>query len=218
MSNSDICEFFVVRHGQTVANKTGILQGQLDTDLDEDGLMQAEAVAQRLKNRTFDVVYSSDLNRAMVTAQKILQFHQELKIIPSPELREWNLGDLQGRKYDELIVKYPEIMQAFKCESADIPDIPCGERLADFQVRVASFMDKIAAENIGRKILMVSHGGALQRMLVHTMGQVSQVNIRPLCDNASLSIFKYKNGKWQLITWNDTAHLENIGTHSTLTF
>lgn len=217
MIASDICEIIAVRHGQTVANKTGVLQGQSDTPLDEVGLLQAQAIATRLQKRHFDIAYSSDLSRAMVTAQTIAEFHSGLQIIPSPALREWNLGELQGQSYNDLIIKYPEIMNAFKHEG-DIPHVAGIETIFEFHLRVSSCLDKIAAENLGKRVLLVSHGGAMQRMLAYTMGKLASDNIRPLCDNASLSLFKYKSGHWQLVTWNDTAHLENIGIHNTLTF
>lgn len=217
MNTSDICEIIAVRHGQTVSNKSGILQGHLDIPLDEVGLQQAQAIALRLKNRHFDVAYSSDLSRAMVTGEKILEFHPDLKLIPSPELREWNLGELQGQKYSDLIVKYPEVMKAFQSPTGNL-QIPGGESLDDFQLRIANFMNKTASENIGKRVLLISHGGAMQRILSHTFGQLGEGNIRPLCDNASLSVFKFKAGKWQLVTWNDISHLESVGTHSTLVY
>lgn len=214
---NDVCEIIIVRHGETIANKTGILQGHLDTALSETGILQADAVARRLKKQHFDIVYCSDLERAMTTAEKIAVFHPDLKIIPSPELREWNLGDLQGRLYNELINEYPEIMGAFKKDN-DIPFVPGGESSEAFHQRIVSFFDRIAAENTGKRVLLVTHGGVMQRILLHTTGHINGNNIRPLCANASLSVFKYKSGKWQLITWNDTAHLENIEMHDTLTF
>ncbi|MBR2508694.1 MAG: histidine phosphatase family protein [Lentisphaeria bacterium] len=216
MSISDVCEIIAVRHGETVANKTGVLQGQFNTALNEVGLMQADAIAARLKNRYFDIAYSSDLDRAMITGQKIVAYHPGLELLPSPELREWNLGKLQGREYKDLIVEYPEVMQAFK--KGGSPDVPEGESVAEFHLRITTFLDRIAAENTGKRVLLVSHGGAMQRILVHAMGQIADKNIRPLCDNASLSVFKCKAGQWQLVTWNDVAHLEDIGTHNTLTF
>ena len=122
MSTSDICEIIAVRHGETVANKTGVLQGQFNTALNEVGLMQSDAIAARLKNRHFDIAYSSDLDRAMITGQKIVAYHPGLELLLSPELREWNLGKLQGREYKDLIVEYPEVMQAFK--KGGSPDVP----------------------------------------------------------------------------------------------
>lgn len=214
---NDTCEIIAVRHGETIANKTGVLQGQKDTPLNDVGLMQADAVAARLKKRHFDIAYSSDLSRAVITARKIAEFHPELQIIPTTALREWNLGELQGREYKDLIIEYPKIMQAFK-KGCDVPFVPGGESINDFHLRIANFMNEIAEANKGKKVLLVSHGGAMQRMLVHTMGQLAENNIRPLCDNASISVFKYTNGQWMLVTWNDTAHLEDIGTHNTLAY
>lgn len=217
MPQNDICEIVVVRHGQTLANRTGVLQGQFDTPLDEVGFIQAEAIAERLKEDHFDAVYSSDLGRAMDTAKAIVKYHPALTVIPSPELREWNLGDLQGKEYKDLLVQYPDIMAAFKSDGA-VPPIPNGECLADFQKRVSDFMDQIAGENVGKRILFVSHGGATQRMFTHVTGPLKAGNIRPLCANASLSIFQRRPAGWQLVAWNDTSHLANIKMHDTLTF
>ena len=58
------CTIFVVRHGQTAANKDGIIQGQLDTPLDDTGYAQAQVVGEALKNIVFTDAYSSDLSRA----------------------------------------------------------------------------------------------------------------------------------------------------------
>ena len=215
MEKSDICEIIVVRHGETVANKQGVLQGQSNTPLNEVGVMQAHAAAERLKRYSFDAAYTSDLERASDTAEIICKFHQELNLIKTSELREWNLGDLQGKSYGEVMEKYPEIMNAFR-KLGNVPPIPGGENLEDFQLRISSFLDKIASENAGKKVLLVSHGGAMQRMLIHTMGMISLRNIFPMCANAGMSVFKCRGGEWQMVTWNDTAHLENIQMHDTL--
>ncbi|MBO5681335.1 MAG: histidine phosphatase family protein [Lentisphaeria bacterium] len=217
MPSNDICEIVVVRHGQTLANRTGVLQGQYDTPLDEVGFAQAEAIAERLKNEHFDAVYSSDLGRAMDTANTIVKYHPDLTVIPSEGLREWNLGDLQGKEYKDLLVQYPAIMDAFKSEG-EVPPIPNGESLEDFQNRVSGFMDRIAAENIGKRLLFVSHGGATQRMFTHVTGPLKPGNIRPLCANASLSVFQRRPAGWQLVAWNDISHLAHIKMHDTLTF
>lgn len=217
MSDSGICEIIAVRHGETVANKQGVLQGQLDTPLNETGILQARAVSERLKKRKFDLAFTSDLNRAVTTANIIAEHHPELQVIPTPALREWNLGELQGRPYNELTLKYSEILNAFKDEK-DIPLIPGGESKDEFQKRISTFMDDLAENNPGKKILLVSHGGAMQRMLVHTLGKTSPNNIIPLSANAGLSVFQYRDHRWRMICWNDTAHLENICIHETLTF
>ncbi len=217
MLNPDVCEFVVVRHGQTEANISGVLQGQLDTPLDATGIAQAEAIAERLKNDSFDMVFSSDLGRTMNTAEIILKYHPELTIHPVTQLREWNLGDLQSKPYSLLKIQYPEIMAAFKTSPDDLV-VPNGESLAEFQKRVSDFMNELANEYPGKRLLLVSHGGATQRMFRHVVGPVATGNITPLCANSSLSVFRHSPSGWQLITWNDTAHLAMIKTHDTLTF
>ena len=217
MAINDICEITVVRHGETFSNKQNILQGQDNSLLNENGIQQAYAAASRLKTRTFDAVYSSDLKRAMDTADIIAECHPNLKVIGQTSLREWNLGELQGKSYQELYEKYPEIMKAFR-KPGNIPRPPGGESIEEFHARVSTFMDETASANIGKKLLFVTHGGAMQRMLFHAMGEVSPCNVIPLSDNASISLFRYRGGQWQLVTWNDTAHLENLQKHELLVF
>lgn len=130
MIKPDFCELWVVRHGQTAANKNKILQGHLDTDLDASGLLQAEAVAKRLKNVTFDAVFSSDLKRARDTAEQIIKYHPELKLVTHPELRERYFGTLQGKTYSELQEKYPDVMESLK-KDEDQLNIPGGESIQE---------------------------------------------------------------------------------------
>ena len=210
MVPENICELVVVRHGQTESNRSGTLQGQLDTALDQLGIQQAQAVARRLKKRRFDMVFSSDLNRALHTAKIILQYHPQLQINTTPALREWNLGDLQGRLLKDLAEKEPEIIQAFRTETPDLK-IPGGESLAAFQNRVSTFISTLAQEHCGKRLLLVTHGGAIQRMLRYAAGPINAPNVRPFCSNASIAVFRCKNQEnWQLVTWNDTAHLEDL--------
>lgn len=117
--NENICEIVIVRHGETLANSMGVLQGQQDTALNDFGKRQAQAVAERLAKDHFDAVLSSDLGRAMDTAKAIVQYHEGLQVIPTKELREWNLGELQGQPYTELTRKYPDIMAAFKTATTE---------------------------------------------------------------------------------------------------
>lgn len=211
-------EFIVVRHGQTIANKTGTLQGQTDTPLDETGIAQARAVAEQLKGEQIDVALSSDLGRAMATAAEIVKFHDGLTVIPDQGLREWDLGDLQGKTYAELNMEYPEVMAAFKTPANDLV-IPGGERFEAFQNRISATLERIAAEYPGKRILLVSHGGATQRMFCHVAGCVREGNVTPLCANASISGFrKLESGAWQLTKWSETGHLAHIAMHETLTY
>ncbi|KAJ6553834.1 histidine phosphatase superfamily [Mycena sp. CBHHK59/15] len=91
---------YLVRHGETQANREGVIQGQLDTALNAAGVRQAGRLADALRcaGVKFDVAYSSDLGRALETARIILGHRGDVEIVEQAELRERFMGDLQGKK------------------------------------------------------------------------------------------------------------------------
>jgi probable phosphoglycerate mutase len=84
-----------IRHGQTIWNLEKREMGQLDSPLSEKGKMQAKAIAKRLESDSFTMLYSSDLGRAMQTAEYITSVTGK-DIITDIELRERNMGIFQG--------------------------------------------------------------------------------------------------------------------------
>ena len=211
-----VSEFTMIRHGQTVDNIKGRLQGHHDSPLDATGLAQAKAIALRLAGEHFDVIYSSDLSRAMTTAQEIAK---TIGIAPMPlrALREWNLGDLEGRPCSELWEKYPEIMNCFKYESPDIP-VPGGESHHEFESRVAECLESLAEKHAGQRVLLVTHGGVMRSVFKHIVGPVHNGSLLSLISNASYSRFCRRDGLWQLCCWNDISHLKSIGVRESVTF
>ena len=83
---------YIVRHGETDWNKIGKYQGITDVPLNENGLNQAKACANALKDVTFDRILSSDLSRALVTAETI-RGDRTTSITVDKRLRELNFGD-----------------------------------------------------------------------------------------------------------------------------
>ena len=209
-------EFVVVRHGETDANLHGILQGQSDTELNTLGIRQAQCTADRLKGDHFDLIYSSDLSRAMKTASAIAAPHG-LPVNPLRALREWDLGNLQGHNGEELRGRYPEVMAAFKSETEDVP-VPGGESRFQFHQRVFDCLDEMSDRFAGKRLLLVTHGGVLKAMFRHVVGMVSNTSRLPLTSNASVSSFRYEGGFWQLVSWNDVSHLRNLGENESVVF
>lgn len=208
-------EFIVVRHGETNENLDGILQGQSDTKLNALGLRQAQCVADRLKHEHLDLIFSSDLSRASKTAGLIAEFHQ-LPVHPLHALREWDLGELQGRKVSELRDEFPDVMAAFRFEN-DVR-VPGGESRCDFNQRVADCLDEMSERFDGKRVLLVTHAGVLRAMFRHVVGPVSESSCLPRTTNASISSFRYSDGFWQLVCWNDASHLRNLGENESVTF
>ena len=199
-------EMYAVRHGQSVANETNVIQGQTSTPLSELGLKQAAALGQRLASIHFDAVYSSDLERAMQTARFAAPYMEPK---PCVELREWKLGIFQGLTRAQVEERYPVEWEKFLNGAPDFR-IPDGESSEEVHERVVGFLKRLEVEVAGGRILVVSHCGAIRSMLKHILGMVNAWPIRPQVTNTAICRFICKDGLWQLVTWNDTAHLDGL--------
>ena len=211
-------DFTIIRHGQTRANIQGILQGHFDAPLDDTGRRQAVCTAERLLDEVpFNILYSSDLQRAWETAG-IIGKALGLLPVPLPELREWHLGDLEGRPRSELQRLYPEIMNSFQFDpEGDIP-VPGGESRETFFARVARCLDRLAELHAGQRVLLVTHGCVMRAVYRHAAGFIRPGCMIPMTTNASYSRVFYRGGFRQLGCWNDISHLKNIPVRESSTF
>lgn len=192
-------DFILVRHGETDFNQNHVLQGWLDVPLNAAGCRQAELAAEELRNETFDEVWLSDLKRAAETAEYILRFHPGLPVRFSPELREWKLGILQGKSYEELKRAMPEMTEMLRNEAIDL-EIPGGESRSGFQKRIETVFRRIAAGSEGKRLLVVTHGGVLARLYRFIRGSLPAPGI---VGNASVSKVRcdLETGTWMILKW-----------------
>ena len=195
---------YLVRHGQTEANQTGVFQGHADVPLDSSGLEQARLVGERLRQVPFDAILSSDLSRAAVTARAIAG---ERPVLLRKELREWDLGHWVGLTFAQVAERFPEEYRNFK-DIASEGAIEGGESRAQFNARADRVLRALADEFAGKTILCVSHGGVLRAMFRAAAGFAPHGRFLRT-DNTSLSCLRCSNetGLWQVVTWNDCAHL-----------
>ena len=205
----DTTVFTLIRHGETDDNHNAVLQGQSNTPLNEAGLAQARLVAERLKlEGPFDVFYSSDLSRAMMTAQTISEAIS-LPVEPTTALREWHLGVLEQRSAKELWQEYPDIMRSFRQSGGDL-EIPGGESRRQFRARVTGFLNQVAEKHHGKHVLFVTHGGVLRAIFRYILSVPETVDIQPQVSNTAFSRIALKPDGWQLQCWNDTFHLHSM--------
>ena len=113
-------KLYFVRHGQTVWNLEGRFQGAGgDSPLLPESIETLKDLGQYLKDIPFDKIYSSDLPRAVKSAEIIQsQLTNPCPLESVPELREWHLGKLEGLKIATLNAIYPQQIQAFKTNLA----------------------------------------------------------------------------------------------------
>jgi probable phosphoglycerate mutase len=133
---------YLARHGETVDNARQIMQGQTQGELNENGVLQAEAVSREWAFRPLDAIVASDLKRSIDTAQIIARPHQ-LQVITTPLLRERDWGGFTGRFIPDLKGEvWPD-------------DI---ETLENLLSRAGDFLAYIRTKFPGKKVLAVGHG------------------------------------------------------------
>lgn len=203
-------QLIIVRHGQTQWNLKLIRQGHLDSPLTEMGVAQAKALAQRLARESFTALYSSDLGRALQTAQMIAEATGH-KVVTDPRLRERHLGIFQGLNGDEIREKYPEEYRLHRTVGPTYV-IPDGESVEQQVARNVEYLKEIAERHVGEKIVVVTHGGVLSGLFRHTFSIPFTAPRRFEFTNASLNVFNYEDGNWFLQTWGDISHLGSVGT------
>lgn len=201
-----VTRVYLVRHCQTVGNLTGIFQGGIDTEPSERGLQQLELLALRFRNTKIDKIYSSPLGRALKTAEVINKYHG-LDIIPESGIREISVGDIDGRQWAEVPKLYPEAARAWNDDPAEFVS-PGGETMREVFGRVREAFLRLAKENQGKTIMLVSHGCALRSLLCFCMGKnIEDMNEVDFGGNTAVSLVEYEDGELKLIFANNDSHL-----------
>jgi probable phosphoglycerate mutase len=208
--------FVVIRHGETEWNVANRVQGHGDSRLTAAGRAQARSLARRLASEHFDLLVSSDLGRALETAQPLADATGHA-IQRDARLRERNFGEGEGLSYEEIGLRYPGAFpkvgtaSASESSEADIdPDyaIPGGESRRQFQERVAAAFDSLAAAHAGSRIVVVTHGGVLGALYRHVHGiPVAAPHRIPIANASYNAVSRDTAGAWTVHAWADIAHL-----------
>ena len=202
--------FCLVRHGETNWNVEGRLQGHTDIDLNQHGQVQAAQMARAIKaiDLQFDVLYTSDLQRAAKTAAAIEKLFNT-KATVNTSLRERHLGVLQGMRTDEVRVLEPELWE--RHINRDIhQDLRGGESISKFAERIHAALEQIRQEHAGKTVLLVSHGGALDMMYRLASNQALDAPKAVSVPNASLNWISHDGNAWKVERWADTTHLDGL--------
>lgn len=155
---------YLVRHGETLANRQGILQGWSNNPLDDTGEKQAGALVARAGRVPLAAIYTSDLIRTQQTAAPLAQA-RGIRPVVLPGLREVSFGKWDGHHLDEIQEKDPDTLRDIFLKPAQV-DLEAEEDLYDSQKRGWETFKGLAAKmEPDTNILCVSHGGLI-RLLV----------------------------------------------------
>jgi len=196
---------FLTRHGETVWNIEGRLQGWNDSPLTENGVKQAEWLYERLREEKIDYIYSSPSGRAFETAN-ILNKDWGLEINKSDDLREIGLGDWQGLNQQELREKYGEMVDIYWTTPSKYIN-NSGETFEDVINRTEKFLCNIIKEHKDNNILIVTHTVALKGMLLKLEGkELDDIWDEPFIKQTSLTIIDHDGINIAIEVHADASH------------
>jgi broad specificity phosphatase PhoE len=166
-------EFFLIRHGQSTANASGVWQGQMEFPLSEEGRLQARLAGKALAGQAFDAIYSSPLGRSFETAEIIAREARFTgPVVPIDGLMERHGGSLEGTTYAEREARNPEFTkkllglpeeERWTLVGAETDE----EVLARFEEAIS---DLRARHEAGARLVVVSHGGVMRAFLRDRFG------------------------------------------------
>ncbi|MDO5084542.1 histidine phosphatase family protein [Arachnia propionica] len=189
----------MLRHGRTEWNGAGRLQGQADIALDAVGLAQAGEAARYFRDWHFDACYSSDLRRAMVTAETVAGGH-DLEVVAESRLREINVGSWSGKTTAEVSQELPDFIDLYT-RGVDFRRSATGETLAEMTDRVVPMVLEAAARHPGGQVLLVTHGLLISTVVQALVG-IPPAVVLAIPGNVCYSVLGIAEDRRWLITHN----------------
>ncbi len=143
-------KLYATRHGQTEWNAKDIILGRTDIPLSDEGIRQAQQLADKAADLSLGRIISSPMKRAMQTAQIVAE-KTGLTVQTDERLIEWDYGIFEGKS--RYLEDFPKAKAAWGCK------MPCGESVFQVVQRTYNVIDDIIRLYGGEDVLLVCHGG-----------------------------------------------------------
>ncbi|MBL7977537.1 MAG: histidine phosphatase family protein [Bacteroidetes Order II. Incertae sedis bacterium] len=205
---------YLTRHGETDLNRAGIVQGRgVNAPLNENGLLQAEALRERLSNVWLDAVYCSPLLRAVQTAETVVRSHPYLNPRKMTDLEEISWGICEGKQPDEALRKAFEEVR-LQWQKGDFEaKISGGESALEVEKRAKRALMNIVSQHHGESVLIVTHGRFLRVLLASILSDYGLSRMEQIKHtNTSLNVLTFDGKRFRAELLHDTLHLKHI-TH-----
>ncbi|WP_128101528.1 histidine phosphatase family protein [Paenibacillus sp. DCT19] len=187
--------FGLIRHGVTDWNYEFRAQGHTDIPLNDEGRRQAKLLAKRMENEEWDIIYSSDLCRALDTAEMIGKL-KNIEVRTDLRLREMNGGLTEGTTEQERVNQW-----GYSWSKLDLGIEP----QADIIKRGVDCLADLAERHPNQKLLIVSHGAILGLILSKL---VRHVDMQESLHNTSVTIINKEQVRWNCERYNCISHLD----------
>lgn len=198
-----------IRPGETDWNRSVRWQGWVASPLNEHGKRQAERLANYIRHIGMICLYTSDLKRAVQTAD-ILAGKLGFSAIPDERLRERNIGEWQGLTIDEMRSWYPDQYQQLLTDAENYR-VPGGESRADVRKRMIASFNEILKQDKGETVGVISHTTAIHELLDALIPGNSSQEVT-VSNTSVTTIALGDDGKWRLVASDDVLHLEGLET------
>jgi len=199
-------EMLLVRHGETLWNREGRVQGYRgDSGLTDAGHAQAQALGRRFAAERIDALHSSDAGRTRQTVAPITAA-TGLPVVFDSGVREHNYGVFEGLTFTEVERDFPEAYARFRTRDPHFAP-EGGESMLQFRDRVLGALGRIAEQSDGGRVVVVTHGGVLGAMYRHAMNIPLDAPRSFAIANAGINCLRYERGVWQVVAWCDVSHL-----------
>ena len=200
-------EILLIRHGETAWNTADIFRGRVPIGLSEDGLKQAEKLAQYLNPKKINAVFCSPLKRALETAESVAQLHK-LPAQPVEGLTDLNFGKWEGQSLEIVKTQYKEIYELWR-ERPDLAKIPDGESLQEARQRSLLALNKIIADCKQGTIVIVTHRVITKLLECALLGLDDSHFWNIEQDTCGVTTFLYNGRIFVLKYHNDISFLKN---------
>lgn len=207
-----VTKLYLVRHGQSAGNAQGRFGGHSPTPLSELGLQQAKVTARALAKEKISAIYSSDLLRAVQTAEPLAAL-LNLPVIEMAAFRERKVGVLEGLTFDESKAAFPRDYYALV--NRDIHHIiKGGESYRHLLRRVTKALYEVLESRRGENVVIFSHTGAICFLTLHLIGAIHpRTKQTPwlVTSNCGINRFEIRGrNNVRVLAFNDTRHLLQI--------
>lgn len=208
----EVTRLYFVRHGQSGGNVEGRFGGHSPTPLSELGKKQAEMTAPILAKERIKAIYSSDLLRAMQTAEPLAKL-LNLEINATDAFRERHVGVLEGLTFDEARKEFPKDYYALINRNLN-HIITKGESYSQLLDRTTDVLHKIVERHRGSRVAIFSHTGTICFLTLYILGAIhSGTKNTPwlVTSNCGINRFEFRGRKnVRVLSINDTRHLSSI--------
>jgi probable phosphoglycerate mutase len=202
----------LIRHGQSEGNAAGRFGGHTNTPLSPRGRKQSIATAQALTSESLSAIYSSDLPRAMQTAEPLAKLTR-IEIQPTDAFRERSVGVMEGLTFEEAAEKHPDQYAALLRRDFEHV-LSGGESYRQLLDRASLKLDEAIEQHKGGRIAVFSHTGTICILVLHLMGALDAPELKAVwiaTSNCGISRFEVReDGFLRVQTVNDTRHLVGL--------